>query len=474
MSRESFLILPDHARSSGFLRKSAVPSFPFSGLAAAADAEWFRVGPNAMARFFLTLLLLVMVAAAPARLGAQTRITPIGELRALNPEAARTFGGVTMEAVTTYYDPAIRTFFVQDGTGGIFVNIAADRAPLPAPQPGDRFRLHGTVSPGDFLPMLDLSRLEPLGSGPPPAPRLIAGQELQNPELDCAWVEVEAMVQATSLGQYGSLVLDLRVDGIPVTAHLPTEAKFTSQPWHLQQRRVRVRGVVATWFNDERQMCGRRLFLPRLENVIPEQPVSQDFDVPLRLTTELLRAGSTAGEKVRVRGIVTMTDPGTGLTLRDEAGSLLVNTAQQLELKPGDQVEIHGYPSMAHFRPRLQAVEVQRVEKGATVDPLPFDCRPPYPSRWHQELVTLEVNLIDLIPSREITTLLCSADSGERFEARLAGTLPTDLGPASRVRLTGICGLIPPGPRSRSVRPSSGRCCCAVPPTLCWSKRRRG
>ncbi len=397
------------------------------------------------------IFLLALLALGSVRgQGAPALLTDIGAVRRLLPEEARQHIPVRLEATVTFHDPETGSLFVNDGTGDIFVRTTPGKAPTRALAPGERFQLGGTISPGGFLPQVELDSLRELGPGTLPPPRRIGGADLFDPSLDCAWVEIMAVVKGTTIDRFGALYFDLEVEGYSVQVHVSRGEKFKSPPWNLLERRVRVRCVVATLSNDERQMSARRLFLPRLEEMVAEEEAPSLTQAPLRLTTELLHAHSPPRELVKLEGMVTMVEPGRGLTLRDGAGSLLVRTAQPLELAEGDLVAAFGFAFTDAHRPQLRAVEVRRLRAGSGAVPQSFDSKPPYPSRLHQELVALEARLIDAMPSREGLTLLCAADSGERFEARLLGaTVPRLLQPASRLHLTGICTLLPLDPRSR-------------------------
>lgn len=400
-----------------------------------------------MARALLILLLHLGTAISQAV--PPGNLTPIARIRSLTPEQTGS-RPVMVEGITTFYDPEVALFFIQDDSGSIFVEIDEALRPAIPPNPGDRVRLTGKIMPGNFLPQIGLDKLEILGSGPVPMPRIVSVSELMQPAADCEWVEFGAVLQGTTLDRFGGLFFDLTADGYPLSAHVSRGEKFATPPWDLLQRKVRIRCVVSTTFNQERQMCGRRLFIPRLSDIQVEGPVLTEGGIPLRLTSEMLIVTASTAQMIRLEGTVTMVDPGVGLIVRDQAGSALVRTAQPLEVSAGDRVEARGFPSMAAFRPNLQATVVRRLADGKPAAPVPFSPKAPLPSRFQHELVTLDVTVIDVTRTRDGTALLCATGSGDRFEARLAGNLPDHISPAARARLTGICGLIDPGPRARS------------------------
>lgn len=85
-----------------------------------------------------------------------------------------------------------------------------------------------------------LTKLEKLGSGPPLEPRRVTGAELQEPGPDCEWVELRAVVKATSVDKFGGLYFSLLTDGWHFTAYVSRMEKFKTPPWEFFERRVRV------------------------------------------------------------------------------------------------------------------------------------------------------------------------------------------------------------------------------------------
>ena len=331
------------------------------------------------------------------------------------------------------------SFFVCDGEDSIYISIDQNNRPLPPPRPGDRLRIEGVTNEGLFLPNIRLDHLESLGSGPPPTPRKVTGAELQEPWLDCQWVELRAVIKATSVDKYGGLYFDLLVDGWRLQAYVSRMEKFKTPPWDLLERSVDVRCAVGSRFNNQRQMCGRLLTIPGISFITPVDLDPRTELVPLRRSTELLLVTSPQREKVRLRGVVTSLQTGSGFNLRDEGGSIRVRTGQPLAFTVGDVVETIGYAEMAEFRPLVNAIEATKLQPGAVPEPLPLDLAAPRHSREQQELVTLDARLVEVLRSPGETTLFCTAPGDVKFETLFAGELPADLQPGSLLRLTAIC-----------------------------------
>ena len=370
-------------------------------------------------------------------------LTRAQDIRALTLEQGRQFLPVQLEAVVTCYHPDWGVLFVHDGTGGICVGVAPERRPTQPYAAGVRLRVEGVAGPGEFLPVVLPSKIEPLGPGTMPSNTRVSAEEMFVPAMDCHPVEVQAVVKGTFFGDE-SLVLDLQIEGWRVKAVLPQAAGEAQLPWELVERRVRVRGVVGTHFNDQRQMSGRLLFVPGLEAVTLDEEALPQSEAPLVAVDGLLRVHSPLRQRVRVRGVVTHVAVGRGLYLRGEGGSLFVQTAQPVDVLRGHEVEAEGYPAIAAFRPSLSAINVRRT--GAQlrmVEALPFEAASTRHSREQCELVTMDAHFLEMTRGRDATLLTCSAE-GQVFEAALpnaTGETP-DLTPGMSLRLTGICEFL--------------------------------
>jgi signal transduction histidine kinase len=390
-----------------------------------------------MLRTITFSLLLLASLFAPAA----EPITRIAAVRALAPEVAARNLPVLIEATVTVYDPEVTTFFVHDGEAGIYISVAPAARPEPAPKTGDRIRLEGRTQPGDYSPNIRLERCTVLSSGPPLTPRKITGAELQEPAPDCDWVEFPAFIKASSVDRFGGLYFELLVDGWRMTAYVSRVEKFKTPPWDLLERKVRVQCAVGTRFNQQRQMCGRILTIPGLSFITPLDADSRKDLAPLRRSTELLLVTSPPRERARLRGVVTAVQSGTGFNLRDENGSVLVQTGQPLDFVVGDVVEAIGYAELAEFRPILNAIDARKLQTGPLPEPVPLDLSAPLNSRVQQELVSLDARLVEMLRAPGETTLFCVTPGGVKFEALYTGELASSLRAGSLLRVTGICSL---------------------------------
>ncbi|MFZ4767706.1 MAG: sensor histidine kinase, partial [Roseimicrobium sp.] len=386
------------------------------------------------------LTCLALLGAAVSACGEP--MTSVTFIRRLSPEEGARSLPVQLDAVATFYHDDWGVLFIHDGRDSICVGVPPEQRPAKPFAPGDRLRVDGVTGPGEFLPVVLPARIEVQGRGALPEYQKVSAEGLFLPGLDGHPVEVRAVVKSTSFGDQ-SLVVDLQIDGTLVKAVLPQRQPLPQLPWELLERRVRVRGIAGTHFNDQRQMSGRLLFVQDLDAFQPDEEAASVGEVPWSRVDSLLRADASLRQRVRVSGVATHVLAGRGLYLRGEGGSMWVQTAQPVSVKVGDEVEAEGYPAVTPFKPSLSATSLKLTGGAAMVEPLPFRPTAPRHGSEQCEFVTVEATLVEVADTRTEVTLHCNAD-GQVFEAPLTGGLPAGMSLASgmKLRLAGICELL--------------------------------
>lgn len=384
----------------------------------------------------------VLLASAAACIGAMEPLTDIATIRGLTAEQWNQRLAVRLDAAVTFYHKDWGVLFIHDGRDGICVGVPEILRPAIPFALGERLHIEGIAGPGEFLPVVLPSRIEVTSRGEPTAFHRITGEELFVPSLDCAPVEMQAVVKGTAFMDQ-CLVVELQVDGWPVRALVPQHQQMEQLPWQLIERRVRARGVVGTHFNDQRQMSGRLLFVPGLDSFALEEDAPSEAAAPLVPVDGLLRVDAPLRQRLRVRGVATHVAPGRGLYVRGEGGSLFVQTAQPVKIERGDEIEAEGYPLVTPFRPSLSALDVKKISARENPQPVVFRPRDTRNSREQCELIVMDAEFLELTRSRETVSLVCRSD-GEVFEALLTAnqSTPEEISPGMKLRLTGICELI--------------------------------
>ena len=90
--------------------------------------------------------------------------------------------------------------------------------------------------------------------------------------------------------------------------------------------------------------------------MIEEPELTNPFAKPLIPLHQLAqyRQDNSLGQRVHVRGVVTLQQSGERVFLQDESGGLQVQSRQTGGFSPGDVVEAVGFPSFENYLPVLQ------------------------------------------------------------------------------------------------------------------------
>lgn len=398
-------------------------------------------------RFFLLCLI-----AASAAVRAEEPLNRVAAIRALSPEQASRSLPVTVEAVVTFYDERYN-LFITDAQDGIFVSYPEAWISIHKPQVGDLVHIDGVTHPGDFLTAIVARNVRLLARKQPIPYRRISAEEMLVPAMECQAVELEAIVKSTSTSRHFShslLTLDVQAQGWSLKAVFRRDVPATAAQRDIVEKKVLLRGVAASSFNDQRQLTGRLICLNDMDSIsILDQEMETSATRLLRVD-ELLRIGAPSRQRVRIQGVVTHLATGRGIYLRGEGGSMLVLTAQLPALAVGDRVEAEGYPLMSPFRPSLTAVRVTKLDLPAQMpQPLPLVPSAPRQSVEQDELVTLEAEVVQTETTHTGRVLSCNA-GGVNFQATLATLRPSDeqILPEMRLQLTGICEVLSDHPQA--------------------------
>lgn len=368
-------------------------------------------------------------------------VTRLADLRALPVAEAEKGHPVRVEGTVMGLNPSAPFhFFLHDGTAGCFIKTVLSGRPRQL-QEGDRVLVQGISDPLGFYPSVRDAKVRVLGKGKLPEPVRPSAGDLFFPGLDSEWVEVPAVVTGYELGD-DRLTLSVEVYGLDFKAELPMTPDVEGGAARLMQRPVRLRGIMGTIFNRQRQMTDRHFFVPSLDSITPSVPQNDGENAPLLGVTQLLAGSHGPSVLVRLRGTVTQLDP-RGFYLRDSSGSTLVQAAFSTHFQTGAMVEVEGFGSVAPFRPVLRATKVTEHGTPVAMKPLPFDPGTDDLAGMHAEWVTLDA---DFLGRRDgpFESVLQFSGGGRFFEALLpnkshdGGNPPH---PGDRVRLTGICEL---------------------------------
>ena len=292
----------------------------------------------------------------------------VREIRRLTPEQAARAYPVRVHGVVTCYvrENLPPGLFLQDPTGGIYVDVDARYGPL---KPGQLVTVEGTTDPGT-APMIKNAKVRIDGEGViPPARRVPISSVLQDRE-DSQWVSVEGMVHSVEVVS-GDLMITIESGGLRLRG-MVERGNFQTVP-ALYGARVLLNGVSSSVHNARDQLIGCELVLPSTADIVVEQPPPQDlFSEPLKPISSLSQAAvQAAGSLIKVKGIVALQRIGTSLFVTDGKDNLFVRSRQSTAVKPGTLVEIIGFPRFGEYSPLIDDAVFRPVAE--TSAPRPTD-----------------------------------------------------------------------------------------------------
>lgn len=380
-------------------------------------------------------------------------LTTAAEVRALSVGEADSKLPAMIRGVVTAAEPDWQgRFVVQDGTAGIFVqNIGTQ------PRIGDLIEVSGTTGPGSFAPVIQSNGWKRLGTAPLPPAKSVPIERLMSGVETSQRVEITGLVRSVTYVASQKTMVEVSVGGyrVRVFPKLPPSLN----PRSLVAARVRVRGTVTTAFNTaRRQLTAVNLMVPNAEDFIIEQPEEHDpFDQPVLALHDMgrFRTSANLGERLHVKGVLTLQRPGLDLFLQDGTGGLHLESRTPLQLPPGRVVEAVGFLETVNYQPVLRDAVFREF-----AGPVPPAVPKPVPvaelreGLHAAELIVLRGRLLDRNTRqvrREDTGFagvrtLCTIRHKElSFIAELEGALESaelDAIPiGSEVELTGIASL---------------------------------
>lgn len=366
-------------------------------------------------------------------------LTTAHEVRALSPEEADQKRPVKLRATVNAIDPR-RSIFIQDATGGTFINRQSEQWTV---APGDVLEVEGVTYPGLFLPGIAATALRVTGHGEMPQAEEVTFDDLLSGKWHYQRVSVGGIVHSVTQKEDGRTVLSLAVGARKLEVHFVL-AHATELP-RLTDARVRIAGLATGYINDKRQLIAPQMYVSRMEDLKIEEPAPEDpYASPLMATTDLLhfRMEGISGHRVRLRGVVTHWQPGEAIYVRDAANGLLVQTSGAETVQPGDVVEITGFPAMGRFSAFLEEAEFRKIGTEAEPVPVSVTMKDVLKGANDADLVTLDVQLIELLEASSESVLLLRAND-TAFSARISRT-QLSLRNGSNLRLTGICRVEEP------------------------------
>ena len=302
-------------------------------------------------------------------------LTKASQVRELTPAQASWEYPVKLRAVVTLAYQHSRVY-VEDDTAGIFIRSRLVSTDLEA---GNLVEIEGTSNPGRFVPIVVPTKITVLGAAPLPHPPEVSLFQMVGGQYDSQWIEVYAVVRDQQLVN-GVLQLKLSDRDGTFMAKIPADAALTN----VVDSVVRVQGVCISQFNNRRQITGVEMWSPSVQSIQIKEPApAEPFSLPPQSIVSLaqLHTRTALQRRARVGGIVTASEPGKSFFIQDNEDGLQVFPLEKVTVKPGDRVEVAGYPTLGDYGSVLRDAVVRvtgnsplpvpkKLAKDTPLDPL--------------------------------------------------------------------------------------------------------
>jgi signal transduction histidine kinase len=368
-------------------------------------------------------------------------LTNAAQVRALSSaEAAKKLPVRLRGVVVDISEPRYRALILADNTASIY--ISSWNTIFANSRPKDVLEIEGVTSAGEFAPCVHINKVieQNTSGGKIPPARPASYQELITGAMDAQFVEVKGVVREVVPAPKDSTIwkILLAANGGVISVRLPLPQDETLAV----DSEVTVQAVCFYQFNNRRQALSPILQVPhdrpvKLDRPAPENP----FNGPVQPLASLLQFSSEIpfGHRVHVRGVVTLAQPDYQLWIRDATSGLRIQSRHKGNLKPGDEVDVLGFPAYGASSPVLEDAICQK--RGVQTPPVPTAVTNLDDAFNHQDdLVSMEAKLTDL---RAVTDgwLLTLEHETTSFKAVLKHSQPPGWQPGSLVRIAGICDV---------------------------------
>jgi signal transduction histidine kinase len=303
----------------------------------------------------------------PASAPASPTLRLAEQVRDLSREEAGRHLTVNLRAIVTWSHPETPFAYVQDASGGIRV-VNPKWETRESSKPGMIVTVRGQVAEGDFVPVVTNVVLSRVGYWNQEEGKQVTLEQAMTGVEDGRWVEMRGFVRAVT-NVNGLTRLDLSTSSGEFKVLTPASQSFD----YLQGSIVRVQGVCSAVANARHQLTGIQILAPEVKYIQVDEPAPDDlFAVPLRSLDSLRRFNmqNALNQRVRTSGTVVLHTPGRYLYVQDGADSVFALSQQQEALRPGDRVEVVGFPGNQGQKFLLREAAYRRVAIGAEPDPV--------------------------------------------------------------------------------------------------------
>jgi signal transduction histidine kinase len=364
--------------------------------------------------------------------------TDVRSIRRVSSQEANRHEPVRLRSVlVSFFDPIEVLIFVQDGDTGIYVD--GSRFKSHAFRPGDLVDLDGVLDPGGFAPQVRLSSpVRVVGhTEETPAPAPVQLEEVLAGGQDSNWVEVDGIVQTAWVGANGFAALQLGWGPHLIEVQTLRSAPF---PADLIGAQVRVRGACGSAFSQNGAFLGVVVYVPYESLISVRRPAIEPSALAFLHERDVIgfSPNRMPGDRVRIRGSVTLFHASGPTYVQDATGSLLIRDHEPANLQVGDQVEAVGFVEHVDATTFLQNGSLKKIGKQSPVTPCPVTASEILSRGCAPDLVEIDARVVNYSAEQGSAMELEAGNIPFRAELASLQRLPP-MQAGAMVRLTGIC-----------------------------------
>ena len=306
-------------------------------------------------------------------------------------------------------------------------------------------------------------KVRKLGRAPLPRARNVPTSAMFTGRYDCDYVEIVGVVQRTWRAS------DERITRVMFADVATEDGVVRASFWDYTpddlnrfiDARVRLRGNIGTIFGQSEQLRGVSIFAGRIRDMVVVESAPDPFSLPIRPSRHIYNY-SSAGEvnrRIRVRGVVTARIPGRPvevkdltttatfrfmlnvLYIKDGTGGVRVETKQAPDVRPGDVVEVAGFPKVSPGKPILRNAVFKVVGVENQPPPLAVSTTSVLTPDHDAELVRMDGQLLSVLtgPTERVLVLRVgdTVFNAGIDVSQASGTVDS-IRPGSRLSVTGV------------------------------------
>jgi len=380
-------------------------------------------------------------------------LTSVAGVLSLTRDEVRAGYPVSLRGVVAFCDPAWVLLFIEDRTGGIYVDLAYHPEVFHF-QPGQIVQVDGVTGPSVVAREVYAARVRVLeGTAKLPVSPPVALEDLFAGVHDAQWVSGSGVVQSVTHVR-NQAFLSVAAGPHPVQLHVAVdpERKLSAK---LVGATVRFCGTGAVLGDRMRRLLGVKVFVPRLEDIAVLQAApAEPFERPIQAIGDLPEFGSqhSLSGQVRLQGVLTLQQPNGELFVQDNSGAISVITSKKAALNPGDRLDIAGFAEPGVHAATVHDAIFRRLGPGPPPIPVTVTAEELLSGRHDSELVRMEAWLVDklALPGEDMLVLRAGRNVFSAHLPRLDESGAAGLRDGSLLQVTGVCSVSTEDPTALS------------------------